>query len=207
MERKYYDYANNHDGFDIYQDFDYHGDERKQTRTRRRKWEKVRRRGKVKSILNYPRKKYDMVEKAKVLSKSSKSIPATGGPNLIRHRLKLRARGQLQTTKAEASFKSAKSSLKNNRKSKSIRKKARKNAHKINKLITDVKQAAPQPDWLIKAQEPIPSRSIIRDIRNMHEVLDDRFSKFLLPPRSRSDLGTAASSSIHTEKHRCSERS
>ena len=57
MERKYYDYANNHDGFDIYQDFDYHGDERKQTRTRRRKWEKVRRRGKVKSILNYPRKK------------------------------------------------------------------------------------------------------------------------------------------------------
>ena len=53
MERKYYDYANNHDGFDIYQDFDYHGDERKQTRTRRRKWEKVRRRGKVKSILNY----------------------------------------------------------------------------------------------------------------------------------------------------------
>ena len=116
MERKYYDYANNHDGFDIYQDFD-HGDERKQTRTRRRKWEKVRRRGKVKSILNYPRKKYDMVEKAKVLSKSSKSIPATGGPNLIRHRLKLRARGQLQTTKAEASFKSAKSSLKNNRKS------------------------------------------------------------------------------------------
>ena len=53
-----------------------------------------------------------MVEKAKVLSKSSKSIPATGGPNLIRHRLKLRARGQLQTTKAEASFKSAKSSLK-----------------------------------------------------------------------------------------------
>ena len=62
MERKYHDYANNHDGFDIYQDFDYHGDERKQTRTRRRKWEKVRRRGNVKSILNYPRKKYDMVE-------------------------------------------------------------------------------------------------------------------------------------------------
>ena len=206
MERKYYDYANNHDGFDIYQDFDYHGDERKQTRTRRRKWEKVRRRGKVKSILNYPRKKYDMVEKAKVLSKSSKSIPATGGPNLIRHRLKLRARGQLQTTKAEASFKSAKSSLKNNRKSKSIRKKARKNAHKINKLLTDVKQAAPQPDWLIKAQEPIPSRSIIRDIRNMREVRDDRFSKFLLPPRSRSDLGTAASSSIHTEHELYTQR-
>ena len=42
MERKYYDYANNHDGFDIYQDFDYHRDERKQTRTRRRKWEKIK---------------------------------------------------------------------------------------------------------------------------------------------------------------------
>ena len=87
-----------------------------------------------------------------------------------------------------------------------LEKKARKNVAKIQKLLVDVKLAAPQPDWFVKSQEPIPTRSIISDILSLRDLRKDHNSMSSLPPRSRSNYGTAASSSIHTEHELYLER-
>ena len=121
-------------------------------------------------------------------------------------RLKLRARGQTQPSRAELSYEMAKQRLRHGKKAKSIRKKARKNVAKIQKLLVDVKLAAPQPDWFVKSQEPIPTRSIISDILSLRDLRKDYNSMSSLPPPSRSNYGTAASSSIHTEHELYLER-
>ena len=87
------------------------------------KYGKLRKRGKVKSILNYSRDKYDRVGTGyAALSKPARTFYTNELDSLV-PRLKLRARGQTQPSRAELSYEMAKQRLRHGKKAKSIRKK------------------------------------------------------------------------------------